>query len=57
MAAGVIATLIRGKQKKKQKRQKIDRAQLILTPHTTNVTIQPFPKFKPQWVNTDILSD
>ncbi|CAL8109474.1 unnamed protein product [Orchesella dallaii] len=52
MVAGVIASLIRGKSKKKQKRQKIDRDVLINTPHRSNVTILPFPKFAPKWLST-----
>lgn len=49
MVAGVIASIVRNK--KKTKRKKIDREELLLTPHRSNVSIKPFPKFAPKWVN------
>lgn len=51
MVAGVIASVVRGARKPKRKRKKVDREELLLTPHRAYGPIKPFPEFGTRWVN------
>jgi hypothetical protein len=52
MASAVIGALLKDKREanRKKRHRKLTREELLLVPHTTNVVIKPFPKFRPKWV-------